>query len=345
MGRINKPRVFLSHSKIDEHFIKKLVADLRKCQIDYWLDTEEIRAGKSWLKVIFEDGIPTCDVVIVYLTENSIKSKMVEKEIDAALIEQLSEKGIAFLPYVSKAALRENLRTDIRSLQCKEWNNDNYHEILPSVVAEIWHSYMERTINIAVTQEKNRRLELELELRKQKEIYGSLPFLPSEQTDFGFIYKVMNKPIRFVLDLWETGDVEIKQGNKRIGKEAFRVSYFESIIYYLNKGYCDFDNYHFTHEIVQILKENGFPKDTSHPNAHYGNSQIDYNIVVELRTFGLTKATQTTRKIGGMEVRENVEIFTEKMYRFNYWLGYNNLIRDKIEVEYLGHVETKDDKE
>lgn len=66
---------------------------------------------------------------------------------------------------------------------------------------------------------------------------------------------------------------------------------------------------------------------------------------MELRTFGLTKATQTTRKIVSMEVRENEEIFTEKMYRFNYWLGYNNLIKDKINVEYLGPVETNDDKE
>ena len=103
MDRINKPRAFLSHSKKDKYFIEKLAADLRKCQIDYWLDTEEIRAGKSWLKMIFEDGIPTCDVVIVYLTENSIKSKMVEKEIDATLIEQLSEKREShFFPTLTK---------------------------------------------------------------------------------------------------------------------------------------------------------------------------------------------------------------------------------------------------
>lgn len=333
MDRLNKPRAFLSHSKKDKYFIEKLAADLRKCQIDYWVDTEEIRSGKPWLKVIFEDGIPTCDVVIVYLTENSIKSKVVEKEIDATLIEQLSEKGIAFLPYVSKAALRENLRADIRSLQCKEWNDDNYHEILPSVIAEIWHSYMERIINTAVTQEKNRRLELELELRKQKELYGSTPFTPSEETDFGFIYKMMNKPIRFVVDLRKKGETaEVKQINVVIGIESFRVSYFESIIYYLNKGYSNFDNYHYTHEIVQILKENNFPNDT-YLNAYYGKFQVDYNIVVELRTFGLTK---TTQQINFSGIEESKEVFTEKMYKFHYWLVYNNIIRDKIDVEYLG---------
>lgn len=338
MDRINKPRAFLSHSKIDKHFIEKLAADLRKCQIDYWLDTEEIRDGKSWLKVIFEDGIPTCDVVIVYLTENSIQSKMVEKEIDATLIEQLSEKGIAFLPYISKAALRESLRVDIRSLQCKEWNDDNYHEILPSVVAEIWHSYMERTINIAVTQEKSRRLELELELRKQKELYESTPFSPSEETDFRYIYKMINKPLELVSDLWARS----KQGNRRIRKESFRVSYFGSIIYYLNKGYSNYTGFKYIAEVKEIFKENGFPKDMPDTDAYYGNTKVNHDIVIELRTFGLTKAGQIIRFSGetGYE-----DVFTEKMYRFHYWLGYNNLIRDKIDVEYLGSVETNDDKQ
>lgn len=333
MDRINKPRAFLSHSKKDKYFIEKLAADLRKCQIDYWLDTEEIRAGKSWLKMIFEDGIPTCDVVIVYLTENSIKSKMVEKEMDATLIEQLSEKGIAFLPYVSKAVLRERLRPDIRSLHCKEWNDDNYHEVLPSVVAEIWHSYMERTINIAVTQEKSRRLELELELRKQKEIHESSPFSPSEEIDFRYIYKMINKPLELVSVLW----VRSKQGNREIRKEAFRVSYFQSIIYYFNKGYIKYADYKYINEVNKIFKENGFPRDMSDTDAFYGNTKVNHDIVMELRTFGLTKAVEK----GGYTEYE----FTEKMYRFHYWLGYNNLIKGKIDVESLGLVESKNDQQ
>lgn len=263
---------------------------------------------------------------------------MVEKEIDATLIEQLSEKGIAFLPYVSKAALKESLRVDIRSLQCKEWNDDNYHEILPSVVAEIWHSYMERTINIAVTQEKNRRLELELELREQKELRESTPFSPSEEIDFRYIYKMINKPLELVSVLWARS----KQGNRRIRKEAFRVSYFGSIIYYLNKGYRNYADYRYIDKVEEIIKENGFPKDMSDTDAFYGNTEVNHDIVTELRTFGLTKAVQT-RSSGYTTVYEDV--FTEKMYRFHYWLGYNNLIKDKIDVEYLGPVETKDDKQ
>ena len=83
MEKRNKPKVFLSHSCLDKPFIERLANDLRKCQIEPWLDSEEIRDGKPWLKVIFEDGMPTCDCVIVYLSENSLNSKMVQKEIDA----------------------------------------------------------------------------------------------------------------------------------------------------------------------------------------------------------------------------------------------------------------------
>jgi len=77
--RINKPRVFLSHSKADIEFIERVNQDLHRCQISPWLDSEEIRHGKPWLDAIFEDGIPTCDAVLVYFTESSLQSKMVKK--------------------------------------------------------------------------------------------------------------------------------------------------------------------------------------------------------------------------------------------------------------------------
>jgi hypothetical protein len=106
MSVLKKPRVFLSHSSKDKKFIERLSSHLRKSKIEPWLDTEEIRDGKPLLKVIFEDGLPTCDIIIVYLTENSIKSRMVEKEIDAALIAQLADNKISFIPYVNKVSFR-----------------------------------------------------------------------------------------------------------------------------------------------------------------------------------------------------------------------------------------------
>jgi heme-degrading monooxygenase HmoA len=97
--------------------------------------------------VIFEDGIPTCDAVLVYLTVNSIESKMVKKEIDSALIENMAENGIAFIPYVDDGNIRGQLRADIRALQCLEWNQGNYLQLLPKIyrkckmISRIWHGW------------------------------------------------------------------------------------------------------------------------------------------------------------------------------------------------------------
>lgn len=324
MQKLNKPRAFLSHSKKDKEFIEKLASDLRRCQIDCWLDTEEIRAGKSWLKVIFEDGIPTCDIVVVYLTENSITSKMVEKEIDASLIEQLSERGIAFLPYVNSAEIREQLRADIRVLQCLEWNTINYNEILPTVVAEIWHSYLERTVGIAISQEKNRRLELELEVKKQKDLIEDSPFPLSEQTDFKYIYRVMSKPLKIIFDL--------RDDKGLVGKDVFQVPYCESLIYYLNQGIYEFDVGSYAYVLERFLETKGFPQELNMRKLTYGNSKVEHNIVMDLRTFGLT---ETVRKESGFGIRRTIDKFSEKVYRFNYWLGYNNLIRENLDIQHL----------
>ncbi len=167
---INKPRVFISHSSKDEDFIKKVVEDFRRCQIDYWIFTEQMRDGRSWQKTIFQHGIPSCDAVLAYFTDSALNSKVVEKEIDAALLSQLSDSEVTFLPYVERAELRKKLRPDIRTLHCEEWNLNNYNRILPTVVAEIWRSYSERIINLALAKEKNKRLQLENDLKGLKRI-------------------------------------------------------------------------------------------------------------------------------------------------------------------------------
>ena len=110
MNRLrNKPRVFLSHSKRDAAFVEQLADDLRRCQVDPWLDTEETRHGQPWLDTIFERGIPTCDCILVYLTENSLESTVVKKEIDASLIGKLKDSRISFLPCVSDTSIRDKL--------------------------------------------------------------------------------------------------------------------------------------------------------------------------------------------------------------------------------------------
>jgi len=315
----------LSHSSKDKNFIESLALDLRKCHIEPWLDTEEIRDGKSWLKVIFEDGIPTCDIVIVYLTENSINSKMVQKEMDSSLISQLSESGVSFLPYVKKAELRPTLRLDMQSLQCREWNADNYNDVLPSVVAEIWHSYLERTISWAVSQEKNKRLELELELARQKERSEESPFSRSEETNFRYIYNFLNKPCKLVFKLFE------KEGAipSHIGFENFTCTYLDLISVYFQKTAVIFEWYMLAHYITETIKAQGFPM-KSHFDRYYGLSDdLADDVIINLRTFGFLRLSQDT------DTHKWKDELTEKYYRFRYWLGYNSLLKEAIKFTLL----------
>jgi hypothetical protein len=297
------------------------------------MDTEEIRDGKSWLKVIFEDGIPTCDAVIVYFTENSLASKMVGKEVDAALVEQLSEKGIAFLPYVENEELRAKLRSDIRSLQCRVWNDTNYSKMLPSVVAEIWHTHLERVVQIATLQERSLRLELELEVTRLKEKNINDIFLPAEDTDFKNIYEQMNKQITITYDLWERRKSDRIILGKLIGKETFRFNLFKIMTNYIKEGYVSFDHFLIEHSMGNYLKTCGYPSAVDELDRYYGNIKMNYDYIVNLRTYGLIRKIQIIDHNNKTTYEED---FTEKMYRFLYWTEYNKYEPKELTFEYLG---------
>lgn len=319
----NKPRVFLSHAAKDKGFIEPLADDLRKCQIEPWLDTEEIRDGKPWLDVIFEDGIPTCDAVIVYFTKNSLESKMVKKEINAALIEQLADGGIRFLPYVSDEALRSKLRSDIRSLHCREWNDGNYKDILPSIVSEIWRSFMERTVNVATLNEKNKRLEFELEVNKLKEHNQINVFSANEESEFKHIFKKLNRNLEVSFNLFQANEKSI---NEMVGKDIIEINLLQTIFFCLEQGYYEFKIRYFEHEVRRFLGKAGFPESDADKKRTYSSPEpFEDNIEHELLVFGLTK-------IGSRESlgrQEKTNEFTDKIYRFKYWLEYNKLIRTK----------------
>jgi hypothetical protein len=326
--RINKPKVFLSHTSHDKPFIEKLAEDLRRCWIDYWLDTEEIRDGRPWLKIIFEDGIPTCDAVIVYLTEDSLGSKMVEKELDATVVEQLAESGITLLPYVSKSALRARLRPDIKTLQCREWNETNYQSVLPTVIAEIWRSYLERTIDTAVLQEKTRRLELELETKRLQEQHEPSVFTPREGQEFQYLLKKLDRRLDVSLGIYEK--------NTKVGTEVCKLSLLRLLLDFISDGGI----YYHEHSLdAHLLYSLGGPVNLKeHPEAKRGfGDGIAEKLGLELQTYGLIKGT----RIQSHDRWEAAYEITDKMYRFKYWLEYNNLAPDSTIEHDITQLETK----
>ena len=329
----NKPKVFLSHSKADIQFIDRIYTDLKKCQIDPWRDSEEIRHGKPWLDAIFEHGLPTCDCVLVYFTPNSLKSKMVRKEIDSGILQKLKDSGISFLPYVSEAKVRDSLRIDIRALQTPEWNDRNYGVLLPQVVAEIWRSYLERVVQEVQQKEKVMRLEAELQLEKIRN-RGKI-FSDSEELDFKHIQNTFNREVEVLIE----EEVVDAYDEKLTRKHTFIINLYSLIVLISEEHEYDWFS------IRNVLRKNLIPKKNSEKvekqERNYKKIELSINPEIELITFGLLHRIQNRIQSPAQSDPHGIFrtfgspytlIFTDKMHRFRYWLSYNNLMSTKIEV-------------
>ena len=307
----------MSHSKKDKGFINRVSDDFKKCQIESWIDEFEIRPGKPWMEELFQNGISTCDSVLVYLTDNSIVSPMVKKEIDASLIEQLEDNKISFLPYVSEAELRDKLRADIRALQVPVWSNDNYLEVLPCVVAEIWHSYLERTVEIATSEEKRKRLELELHIEKNK---GGEIFTSSENKDFSYIESA--------LDYDELKEYSIKNKKTNDVKSIkIKLNILSLLPFISDPIYSCYYPRAISEVLAQHLNQVGVISVSDNNLEFTESAHID--IADKLITFGLIEIKESPPQHTGSKyfpfINSSRHVYTAKMHRFKYWLAYNNL--------------------
>jgi hypothetical protein len=74
---------FLSYSHKDRRFVRKLNRDLESLGVTVWLDEKGLTPGDSLLRSIRE-GIDKSDYFIVVLSEASVSSEWVHREIDVA---------------------------------------------------------------------------------------------------------------------------------------------------------------------------------------------------------------------------------------------------------------------
>lgn len=93
----NKIVVFLSHSSKDKDFVRQLAGDLTKNNIDIWLDEQMIKVGDSIAEKISQ-GLAESDYFLVALSNNSVQSEWVKKELNHALVSEIEEKKVKILP-------------------------------------------------------------------------------------------------------------------------------------------------------------------------------------------------------------------------------------------------------
>jgi hypothetical protein len=77
-------KIFISYSRKDIDFVRKLAGDLESAGYDVWWDITDLQGGDDWVRTI-PQAISSSQYFIVVLTPNSVESEWVRKEYTQAL--------------------------------------------------------------------------------------------------------------------------------------------------------------------------------------------------------------------------------------------------------------------
>lgn len=89
--------IFLCHSSKDKFFVRELAERLNEVGIKVWIDEAELNVGDSLTQII-GNAINKCDYFGIVLSENSINSEWVQKELQIAMHKEIRGEKIVVLP-------------------------------------------------------------------------------------------------------------------------------------------------------------------------------------------------------------------------------------------------------
>lgn len=93
-------KIFISYSHKDKEFALRVYDSLKKIKdIQPWIDDKDIEYGESIPQKVF-DEINESDFIFVLLSENSINSGWVKKEIETKMFDEISTSKIHVIPII-----------------------------------------------------------------------------------------------------------------------------------------------------------------------------------------------------------------------------------------------------
>jgi hypothetical protein len=90
-------RIFISYNHGDKEFARRLTVDLQRLGVDVRLDEFECKIGDSLFEAV-QRGIASSEYLGVVLSPSSAASPWVQKEVEAALAEEVRRKQVKVLP-------------------------------------------------------------------------------------------------------------------------------------------------------------------------------------------------------------------------------------------------------
>lgn len=135
---------FISYSSKDQELAERLHADLRSKNVRCWFAPEDLKIGDK-LRPSLDEAIRVHDKLMVLLSENSVQSEWVEREVEAAFEKERREKRTVLFPIQLDDAVRETRQAwaaDIRRTRhigdFRDWkNHDSYKKAFERLLRDL----------------------------------------------------------------------------------------------------------------------------------------------------------------------------------------------------------------
>lgn len=125
--QIRKPSIFLCYSSKDKRFVKNLASKLEEHEVEVWLDEKKIYIGDSLTKKIGEAIVDT-DYMAAVISNNSINSEWVQKELQIAMNEEIEYKEVIVLPLLIEEIRKKDMPPFLRDKLYADFTSPDKYE-------------------------------------------------------------------------------------------------------------------------------------------------------------------------------------------------------------------------
>jgi hypothetical protein len=168
------------------------------------------------------------------------------------------------------------------------------------------------TDQINKLREENKQLSID-----RNALQAGAVFTPSEETEFNHIRQKLDRDVNLHHELYQKREGE--ETTIKVGTEVYKTNLLSSIIAFVKKGRHRFNKGNIEFWLYNELNDAHPLQLTPEIKRNLFSESIKDKIDLELQTYGLNRFVEAGKHSQANSLYE----FTEKMYRFAYWLDYN----------------------
>jgi hypothetical protein len=316
--------IFLSHNSNDKNFVRRLANDLRANGIKAWVDEAEILIGDSLLDKI-QMGISEMDYLGVILSENSVNSEWVRKEIEMAMTLEIEGRKVKVLPFL----LSEDIEIPLflRSRLYADFSkNDRYVESLQSILLRLG---VEKPVVTSTQLKSSAKFEV-----LKTDVYMSMNDSKGEDVDFRKVEKIR---------LLEEGVIDIPEEAGADGTvQEFYVTNGEVVSIKKEEGLYRVITNIVCSELGEVVERafgwkaiNGFTADEEYMLFKHDYPTPTLNINITFPDDRPPKSTQGLIRVGNIDNKYHVQPVIHQDSKANIsWLIQAPSDKDKFRIEW-----------